>query len=71
MVLPIFQHEMNNALTSLKMKQAPGPDDVTDDMLVHWAKEHAKNSSRFSTLAGNMGMCHKYGEEPFLYQFTR
>ena len=25
---------MNNALTSLKMKQAPGPDDVTNDMLV-------------------------------------
>ena len=34
MVLPISQHEMNNALTSLKMKQAPGPDDVTNDMLV-------------------------------------
>ena len=39
MVLPISQHEisqheMNNALTSLKMKQAPRPVDITNDMLV-------------------------------------
>ena len=62
---------MNNALTSLKMKQAPGPDDVTNDMLVQLGQGARKNPSRFSTQAGNMGMCHKYGEEPFLYQFTR
>ena len=56
MTLPITHNELESALQSLKPKQAPGPDGVTNELLIHLGPEakKKKNYCRSTTQVGNM-----------------
>jgi len=55
-------HDLKTSLRKLKTKESPGPDVITNKMLIHLGHSSMENSLRFTTTTGIKGNFRKYGE---------
>ena len=68
---PFVTKELEDNLTMLKLKKAPGPDNITNEMLLHLApaarRKKNKNKNDYCSclmMDGEREQCHKSGEKP-------
>ena len=61
--------ELNEAIKKLKCKKAPGPDNITNDMILHFGSK-AKHTL-LHIYPGGRGKSHQHGKRPTSSQFTK
>ena len=61
---PFVTKELEEALTTLKFKKEPGPDNITNEMLLHLGLCSKKKLLQLFCDGWRTEQCHKSGEKP-------
>ena len=67
---PISYEELSSALVKLKLKKSPGPDCITNEMIINLGKPHYTSCLKYIINHGKKNHYHNTGEKQQCSQYT-